>query len=116
MNKKFPKDINEWDKDSVARLLKGYFEADGYISKEINRRRITLTSVSLKLIESVREQLEKFGIISNIFTRTRSSNKRILKSNVHNKESYINSSDIYYSLEITRYEFIKKFEERIGFI
>ena len=117
MNKKLPVDINDWDEDSVAQLLRGYFEADGYISKEVNRRRITLTSVSLSLINEVQKQLEKFGIISNVFPRIRNSNKRvIIKSNINNKEGFINSSDVCYNLEITRYEFIEKFADKIGFI
>ena len=117
MNKKLPTDINDWDEDSVARLLRGYFEADGYISKEVNRRRITLTSVSLNLISEVQKQLEKFGIISSVYSRIRNSNKKdVIKSNVNNKEGFINSADICYNLEITRYEFIEKFANKIGFI
>ena len=116
LDKKLPTDINLWDEESIAGLLRGYFEADGYISKEKNRRRITLTSVSYKLIEQVRDQLEKFGIISNIYTRVRNSKKRLINSSINNKKSIINSSEVCFSLEITRYEFIKKFEEKIGFI
>lgn len=115
MAKKLPVDIDTWDKESVAGLLRGYFEADGSISKEVNRRRISLSSVSVELIESVRMLLEKFGIVSNVFTSIKNSNARIY-SNVNKKEGIIGGEELRYSLEITRYEFVKRFYEEIGFI
>ena len=113
LNKKLPVNIYEFSKYSISGLLRGYFEADGFISKSLIRPRITLTSISNSLLQEVKDQLIKFGIRSNIYLRNNSSTNLISKVN---KKSYIIPATISYSLEINDSISIINFNKSIGFI
>lgn len=112
--KRLPSNIWDYDKQSVAELLGGYFDADGSISSTGNRKKIQLTSCVKELLEEVKIQLYKFGIQSNIYERTHKKNT-ILKSNVTGNTSIIKTSKSW-SLEICDLESIRNFKKHISFI
>ena len=101
LNKTLPKNIHEYDKKSLSKLIGGYYDADGNVSynKLRNRVRITLTSVSEELLREVKMQLVKFGIHSKISKEFR-------------KEGYNNNS-IIYRLYINSYNDVLRFKENI---
>ena len=65
--KRLPANIHIYNKQSVAELLAGYFDADG--SVKYNRKKggsVVLTSISEELLKEVKYQLIKFGIHCSI--------------------------------------------------
>lgn len=67
LDKKLPKDIHTYTKESIAELLGGYFDADGSVRNDFKKGlSIVLTSISFNLLEEVQTQLIKFGVHSTI--------------------------------------------------
>ena len=100
-HKKLPINIHEYDKESLSKLLGGYFDADGnvYYNKKRNRIRIVLTCKYKHLLEEVKSQLVKFGIHSNIYKEFR-------------KDGYNSNSEIH-RLYITSNKDIERFKNNI---
>ena len=67
-NKRLPINIHEFDKESLAELLGGYFDADGYVKYNIKEKKVhvILTSYVEELLKEVKCQLIKFGIHCSI--------------------------------------------------
>ena len=65
--KRFPIDWKDYNKESLAALLGGYFDADGNV-KCIGDKGISIiySSTVLELLETLKEALLKFGIHGNI--------------------------------------------------
>lgn len=96
--------LKEANTDLLSCILRGLFDADGYV--EIKPKRIGFSSVSEKLVYDVQKCLLRFGIVSNI---------RIRKPNrvrIHNKTYQTRESS---ELLITHMLAIKKFYDFIGF-
>lgn len=67
LEKRFPLDWKEYDRESLAILLAGYFDADGNIKCTKNKGvSIIYSSIVVELLETVKEALLKFGVHSNI--------------------------------------------------
>ena len=90
-NKTLPNNIHLWDKKSVANLIAGLWDTDGYITIESggkNKHRICFCQSNLPLIKTVQEQLMKFGIHSSI--KINKPKKSIIKGKeTLSKEAYI---------------------------
>lgn len=101
LEKRFPLDINEYDKDSLANFIGGYYDADGNVNfnKKRNNIRIVLTSISKDLLGEMKLQLTKFGIHGNIVKEFK-------------KDGYKPNSDIY-RLYITSYNDVLRFKNNI---
>ena len=69
--KTLPKNIGEFDKQSICNLIAGLFDTDGSISVNEDKKNysITLYQSNRDLLEEVRIQLHKLGIFSTINTR-----------------------------------------------
>lgn len=102
-SKTLPKNLGDWDKQSVCKLIAGLFDTDGSISVNTEKKQysITLYQSNRPLLEEVKIQLHKLGIFSTINTRKPAQYQlggRIINSN----ESYrlevrdINSVKIFY--------------------
>lgn len=70
-DKRFPKNIYEYDKESLCELIGGYFDADGYVQLTKNNIKIRIVSISYQLIQDLKFNLLKLGIDCSI-----SSSKR----------------------------------------
>ena len=90
-------------KDQVAALLRGYFDADGYVSK---RKSIGVSSISLQLIRDVQKLLLRFGIPTRFRTRKKSTLN--ITGAQHNTKQH-------YELTIATKEGINRFCHAIGF-
>ena len=100
--KRLPKNINEYSKESLCEFLGGYFDADGNVNLSKGKYvRIVLTSAVESLLESVQYSLSKLGIYSTICKEFR-------------KDGY-NSNSIIYRLYIQREDSVKKFHQNIHF-
>ena len=101
LDKRFPLNINKYDKKSLAEFIGGYYDADGnvYYNKKRNIIRIVLTSKSERLLQEMKNQLIKFGIHSNISKEFR-------------KTGYKPNTNIY-RLYITSYNDVKRFKDNI---
>ena len=99
-NKRLPKDWDEYDKESLAKLLAGYFDADGNTKKD-NYRGVSViySSVVPELLEEVRKALMKFGVHSSI-------GKELVKGGYTEEH-------IMYRLYITRAESVENFRKEI---
>ena len=76
-----PDIVYQWDKESLAQLIAGYFITDGSIYTNKGCTQIKFASVSKRLMEQLKELLEtRFGIICNSIT-TSNSNKNKVESN-----------------------------------
>ncbi len=66
--KQFPLNIHEYNKESLASFIGGYFDSDGNISynKKSKTIKIVLTAKYKHLLESTKYYLTKFGIDSTI--------------------------------------------------
>lgn len=65
--KRFPKDWDEYDRDSLAKMIAGYYDADGNVKTTKGKGvSIVLSSVVKELLESTKKALVKFGIHSNL--------------------------------------------------
>lgn len=73
LDKRFPKDIHTFDKESLANFISGYFDADGNVYYNNNKKilRVVLTSICYELLEQMKYQLLKFGIHSSIVKEKR---------------------------------------------
>ena len=109
-NKRLPSNIWDYDKNSVAELLAGYFDADGYVGTQGKRKKISLVSVVPEMLEEVKVQLYKLGIQSNIYLRKH--NNIFLQSNVTGKSSQIKTKQSW-SLEICDIESLRNFKKHI---
>lgn len=88
-NKTLPKNLGEWNKQSVCQLIAGLFDTDGSISVNTNKDQysITLYQSNKSLLEEVRQQLHKLGIFSTIGTR-KSAKYEIGGKVINSKESF----------------------------
>ena len=107
-NKRLPSNIHEWDKESLAELIGGYYDADGNIChKNGIPFRIVLTSVCEDLLKDVKSALLRFGIHSNLVKENR---------NTVPDEEYKGQHPFIYRLYIAASEDIIKFKENIKFL
>lgn len=104
--KRLPNNIHEFNKESLSKLLAGYFDADGnvYYNEKKNIVRVVLTSVVYELLEQVKYELLKFGIHSTI-----SKEKR----NQPPSEEYKGQKDYIYRLYINSQDDVIKFRNNI---
>lgn len=90
-NKTLPNNIHLWNKESIANLIAGLWDTDGYVTIESNdkkKHRICFCQSNFSLIRAVQEQLIKFGIHSSI--KFNKPKKSIIKGRqVNSKESYV---------------------------
>ena len=105
--KTLPKNIDQYNKDSICKLIAGLFDTDGSFSgnKEKGTFSLTLYQSNLNLLKEVQHLLYKLGIVSNINTRKASINKM--------KNGKIINSNTSYRLEVTDRRSILKFRELI---
>lgn len=94
--KRLPENIHLYDKNSIAEMIGGYYDADGHIkfSKEKGIV-ICLTSAHKEILEEVKTQLIKFGINSYINKENRKSqslgsNNVIYRLYTSDKKSVLN--------------------------
>lgn len=89
--KTLPNNIHLWNKKSIANLIAGLWDTDGYVTIESNgkkKHRICFCQSSLSLIRAVQEQLIKFGIHSSI--KINKPKKGIIEGRqVNSKEAYV---------------------------
>lgn len=111
--KRLPDNIWQYDKNSVAELIGGLFDADGSVQDNKHKKKISLCSVVPELLDEVRTQLFKLGIQANIYKRKHQDS--VLRSNVNNKWSVIKGK-YSYTLEICDLESIRNFKKHIHLI
>lgn len=103
-NKRLPKNIGEYDKESLADLLGGYFDTDGNVKYHKKHGfSIVLTSAVKELLEEVKFQLTKFGIGSCIVKEMRNEQT----------SGYKSSQDHIYRLYISKIKSVIRFKENI---
>ena len=86
-NKRLPKDLYLWDKESCAQLLAGLIDTDGCVSYRAKDSRILFYQSNKELLEEVKRLLLKFGVhsyIGHFDCKVNTINKR----KVHSKESW----------------------------
>ena len=89
-NKTLPLDFYLYQKEDIAELLGGFYDADGYVSIRKNNKRntwigeISLSSSSKNLLNEVRFALQKFGIHGTIRIR----NPRFKKIGIQNVNTW----------------------------
>ena len=100
--KQLPANIGEYDKQSLADFIGGYFDADGCVvyNETKKKLKIQLTSKYRHLLEDVKFYLTKFGIDSTIGKEKRNG-------------GYINNDSTYYSLYITKNKDVIRFKRNI---
>lgn len=88
-SKTLPKNIGDFDKESVCKLIAGLFDSDGsiFINEQKEQYSITLYQSNKALLEEVRWQLRKLGIFSTIEIR-KPANYILRGKEIHSKESY----------------------------
>lgn len=86
-NKRLPKDLHLWDKESCAQLLAGLIDTDGCVSYRAKDSRILFYQSNKELLEEVKRLLLKFGVHSYI-GHFDCKVKMINKRKVHSKESW----------------------------
>lgn len=87
--KRLPSIIYTWNKESIANLLAGLFDTDGYITVEKNNKyRICFCQSNLTLLKEVKEQLLKFGVHSYIKTNPKKSTS-YKGHKINSKKSYV---------------------------
>ena len=106
LDKRLPNDIHTFNKQSVAELLAGYFDADGniYYNKSKKIVRVVLTSIVEELLYEVKYQLLKFGIHCTIYKE---------KRNTEPSEEYKGQLPYICRLYITKQESINLFKDNI---
>lgn len=90
LNKTLPSNIQNWDKESLANLIAGLWDTDGYITVESKskKHRICFTQSNLPLIKSLQEVLIRFGILSSVkINKSKVSYNGTHK--INSKESYV---------------------------
>lgn len=111
--KTLPINIEQYDEESIRKLLSGYFEADGNVQVINNRRVVKLTCKYKEILEDVQQLLLKLGINSAI--RKEKKGSEVLTSIVNNKK-YETKEFFAHVLYITDSFYIKRFKEKIGFL
>lgn len=88
-NKTLPKNIGEFDKESVCALIAGLFDTDGNIlvNKDKGQYSITLYQSNIELLKEVKIQLHKLGIFSTINTR-KAAKYQLRNRTINSNESY----------------------------
>lgn len=110
-SKQLPYNIYDWDKESTANFLAGYFNADGNVQiVKSKHRSIKLTSKYIHLLNDVKYLLLKFGIASHIYKEKKKAT--VLKSKVNGKVSTIKEGYCYV-LYINNSADIVKFRDNI---
>lgn len=103
-DKTLPVDIDEYNKESLAEFIGGYFDADGYVKIGLGGSvQIALTSNLENLLREVKFRLTKFGIESSIYKESR-------------KTGYKGKSKDKYVLYVSRHESVIRFAENIKFL
>lgn len=105
-SKRLPNNIHEYDKQSLAELLAGYFDADGNVHYRKSKGivRVVLTSVVKELLEQVKLQLVKFGVHSSVVKE---------KRNQKPQEEYKGQKPYIYRLYINQQQDVIRFRENI---
>jgi len=107
-DKRLPENIYEWDKDSIAKLLAGYFDTDGNSKiKQGKYVSVVLTSVVKELLVQVKYNLLKFGIHSTITKENR---------NVEPVEEYKGQQNYIFRLYINKNNDVRRFMKYIPVI
>ena len=108
LSKRLPADIHTFDKNSLAELLGGYFDADGNVSfnKKKSVVRVVLTSTVFELLKQVKFELLKFGIHSSIVKEAR---------NTVPSEEYKGQLPYIYRLYINTMKDVMQFHKNIKF-
>lgn len=98
--KQFPVNIHEYNKESLANFIGGYYDSDGNVgyNKKSKTIKIVLTAKYKHLLESTKYYLTKFGIDSTI-------------SKEYRKTGY--SPGVVYRLYITKNKDVKTFIDNI---
>lgn len=113
-NKRLPEGIFEWDRESVAAFLSGYFNADGNIQiVKKKHRSIKLTCKYRNILEQIKWLLMKFGINSHIYEERRT--ERLLRSEVNGKNYKIGPC-ICYVLYISNAKDVLTFRDNFKFL
>lgn len=103
-DKRLPLNLHTYNKESIAELLGGYFDADGAVRNDLTRGvSIVLTSISKDLLEEVKTQLIKFGVHSTILTENPKGGFGEKKDDRH----------LVYRLYINRHTSILNFQKNI---
>lgn len=104
-NKRLPDCWDKLEKNSLAELVSGYFDADGSVqyNEKKDYTRIRLTSAVFPLLEQVKYALEKFNVYSYITKEKRSG-------------GYKESKGYYYNLVIDRNKEILEFRKHFSFL
>ena len=97
------KEIPEWVKylpnKFKLQLIKGYLESDGCVIRNEKRTSISITSISLNLLEGIQDILFSLGFISSISLLRKESNEWKINGKLTNtKETYYLSLDNYDSV------------------
>lgn len=89
-DKTLPRNIQDYNRDSICKLIAGLFDTDGSISanKEKGTCSITLYQSNLKLLQKIRVLLYKLGIYSVIGKRKASVNRLKNGKTINSNESY----------------------------
>ncbi len=114
-HKRTPKEILEAPKNVVSNYLKALFSCDGsiYIKKRkkyVNHCQIEFCTVNKQQAYDVQYLLSKFGILSNLRSK---SGKTSIVDEKHNKRTYRSNS---YVVSFVRKKYISIFLQEIGFI
>ena len=86
-DKKVPREVWNWDRESVEFMLKGYFDADGCVDKKRNIQRFT--SVSKELVLNISE------LIRGVYHKNVNITHRKVKSSGNIEGRTINQHDSY---------------------
>lgn len=112
--KVLPNKIFEWDEESVAAFLSGYFNADGNIQIVKGKyRSIKLSCKYRDTLENIKWLLAKFGIAAHIYEENKPGG--ILHSVVNNRDYNMNPT-VYYVLYISNSEDIIIFRNKFKFL
>lgn len=112
--KVLPDKIFEWDEESVAAFLSGYFNADGNVQiVKKKHRSIKLTCKYRDTLENIKWLLAKFGIAAHIYEENKPG--RILHSVVNNRDYNMNPT-VAYVLYISNSEDIIIFRNKFKFL
>ena len=89
-DKTLPKNIQEYNRNSICKLIAGLYDTDGSISANESKKQysVTLYQSNLKLLNSIRILLYKLGINSTINKRKASVNKLKNGKVINSNESY----------------------------
>lgn len=88
-NKRLPKNLHKWDKESCAALLAGLFDTDGFVnSNDKQHAGVAFSQSNLTLIKEVKLLLLKFGIHSTI-SESKPKDKYIRNRIVHSGTNWV---------------------------